>query len=225
MTSPSLSLLSPAAALRRPLALALGQHTRAAFARANICTSTAAAALAVPTAFAPVRGLHTTSALHIEDKAEQVGSAEQTEDAVPTGSTVQADNVVQTDDAYSTTPAPASPPRKRQPSPYRLPPLDEFHKAFKPLHTAGWWLTSLPQMAMPAEIWSGTTARYLHTPADLQDRRLRRVFTVPGTKDGWRALARAVQRISELAEAEDVSSSTDEEAEQPQQQRWRSSVS
>lgn len=92
----------------------------------------------------------------------------------------------------------------RRPSPYRLIPPHTFLAEFAPLHVAGWRLDHLPDAAGAGDGGShnGAVAEGM---ADLQDRRLVRLYEFELGKRGWCDIRRLVDQLGEVVEKHDVS--------------------
>lgn len=105
---------------------------------------------------------------------------------------------------------PDAPKTPRRPSPYRLLPPHLFLSQFAPLHVRGWRLDSQSSDSansrcdLDGEVGAGADGTQGET-ADLQDRRLVRVYDFPKGKEGWRAIMAFAGRIAEVVEREDVS--------------------
>jgi len=94
----------------------------------------------------------------------------------------------------------ASPPiRTKRPSPYRLLRSDSFLPAFAPLKDAGWALDTMKSR----DSSNGSGEEEF---ADLQDRRLKRVYGFDAGKRGWRDTLEFVAKVGDVVEVEDVSS-------------------
>ncbi|GFZ45258.1 hypothetical protein JCM24511_02984 [Saitozyma sp. JCM 24511] len=103
-----------------------------------------------------------------------------------------------------------TPPKPRRPSPYRLLPPHTFLAHFAPLHVAGWRLDLLPSIVQLSEGRSGNNGdgaelrrEVQEGMADLQDRRLVRMWEFGEGKDGWRGLMRFAQTVGQIVEEED----------------------
>ena len=84
--------------------------------------------------------------------------------------------------------------RPKRPSPYRLLEPHQVQATSSSLAVAGWNLCPLPHM----------TNSVTEEIADLQDRRLVRVYHFEPGKKGWRDALNFVARVGEAVEAEDV---------------------
>jgi hypothetical protein len=107
---------------------------------------------------------------------------------------------------------PPTPPKPRRPSPYRLLPPHTFLAHFAPLHVVGWRLDLLPSIVQMSDGNSGNNGdgaelrrEVQEGMADLQDRRLVRMWEFGEGKDGWRGLMRFAQTVGQIVEEEDVS--------------------
>nr|XP_031864173.1 uncharacterized protein CI109_000085 [Kwoniella shandongensis]KAA5531245.1 hypothetical protein CI109_000085 [Kwoniella shandongensis] len=104
----------------------------------------------------------------------------------------------------STSNTPPKPPRR--PSPYRLLQPHAFLADFAPLHVKGWRLDALePQERLvnpTGHVDEGLSADKAEG-ADLQSRRLVRVYEFGDGKEGWRDLLRFVAKTGEVIEEED----------------------
>jgi hypothetical protein len=105
-----------------------------------------------------------------------------------------------------TSTAPDSPARPKRPSPYRLIPPHTFLADFAPLHVAGWRLDQLLPSIQPSV--NPGRASIEDGMADLQDRRLIRLYEFEMGKNGWNDLMGFMSRVGEMVAEQDVGYST-----------------
>jgi hypothetical protein len=92
--------------------------------------------------------------------------------------------------------------KPRRPSPYRLIPPHTFLASFAPLHVAGWRLVPIAPEPDATKIVRGAVEEGM---ADLQDRRLVRLYEFELGKQGWGDLMRFMRQVGEVVAVQDVS--------------------
>lgn len=125
--------------------------------------------------------------------------------SVAIGSTVPPQREVRHNSSTPTSP----PPPNRKPkklSPYRLIPPHTFLAEFAPLHVAGWRLDHLPSNSVTARTTERSAVE--EGMADLQDRRLVRLYEFEMSKEGWEDCMKYVKKIGDIVAKEDVSTLT-----------------